>query len=112
MKKVMEIAQSDLKLAKSEFNRLKSLAENKAVSQSSLESAEQKYLASLERLQALDNQLSLTDPMKRQILAGLEMQKVLYQQAKLDLEKTEYMAPFNCWVLGETCRERTVCKSG
>ena len=95
----IKIAKSDLSLAKNEYFRLKKLIERKVIAQSTLDKAEQQYLASQERLQALENQLALTGPQKEQLLAQRDMAKVLYQEARLDLERCVIGAPFDGWVL-------------
>ena len=95
----IKIAKSDVSLARSEYFRLKKLIERKVIAQSTLDKAEQQYLASLERLQALENQLALTEPQKEQLLAQRDMARVLYQEARLDLERSGINAPFDGWVL-------------
>jgi RND family efflux transporter MFP subunit len=94
-----KIALEDKKLAQKEFTRLKTLATNNVIAKSTLDAAEQKYLASVDRLQRIENQIALTDPIKRQLAAQLNMARVLWQQAKLDLERTRITVPFNGWVL-------------
>lgn len=95
----VKIAGSDLKLAKNEYLRLKKLIDRKVIAQSQLDKAEQAYLASQERLQALNNQLALVDPQKEQLIAARDMARVMYQEAKLDLERSIIVAPFEGWVL-------------
>jgi len=95
----IKIANSDVSLAKSEYFRLKKLIDRKVIAQSTLDKAEQQYLASLERLQALENQLALTGPHKEQLLAQRDMARVTYQEAQLDLERCDISAPFDGWVL-------------
>ncbi len=98
----IKIARSDVSLAKSEYFRLKKLIDRKVIAQSTLDKSEQQYLASLERLQALENQLALTGPQKEQLLAQRDMAKVMYETAKLDLERSAIIAPFDGWVLAKT----------
>ncbi|MGB5746611.1 MAG: HlyD family efflux transporter periplasmic adaptor subunit [Desulfobacterales bacterium] len=95
----VKIAGSDVKLAKNEYLRLKKLIDRKVIAQSQLDKAEQAYLASQERLQALNNQLALVDPQKEQLIAARDMTRVMYQEAKLDLERSSIVAPFEGWVL-------------
>jgi multidrug resistance efflux pump len=73
----IKIAKSDVSLAKSEYFRLKKLIDRKVIAQSTLDKTEQQYLASLERLQALENQLALTGPQNEQLLAQRDMTKVM-----------------------------------
>ena len=98
----IKIAKSDVSLAKNEYFRLKKLIDRKVIAQSTLDKSEQQYLASLERLQALENQLALTGPQKEQLLAQRDMARVMFETAKLDLERSAIVAPFDGWVLAKT----------
>jgi len=95
----VKIASSDAKLARNEYLRLKKLIKRNVIAQSQLDKAEQAYLASLERLQALENQLALIGPQREQLIAARDMAEVMYQQAELDLERSGIAAPFDGWVL-------------
>jgi len=97
-----KIAESDVVLAKNEFLRLKTLVAKKVVAQSQLDRTEQAYLASRERLQALENQMALIGPQREQLSAARDMAEVMYRQAKLDLERSMIAAPFDGWVLEKT----------
>ena len=99
LKARLKIARSDLKLAKNEYLRLKKLIDRKVIAQSQLDKTEQAYLASQERLQALNNQLALVGPQKEQLNAARDMARVMYQEAQLDLERSSIVAPFDGWVL-------------
>ncbi len=99
LKSRVKIAQSDATLAQNEYLRLKKLIDRKVIAQSQLDKSEQAYLASLERVQALENQMALIDPQKEQLIAARDMANVLYEQAKLDLERSGIDAPFDGWVL-------------
>ena len=98
----IKIAQSDVALAKNEYFRLKKLIDRKVIAQSTLDKTEQQYLASQERLQALENQLALTGPQKEQLLAQRDMAQVMFESAKLDLERSAIISPFDGWVLAKT----------
>jgi RND family efflux transporter MFP subunit len=98
----IKIAKSDVSLAEGEYFRLKKLINRKVISQSTLDKAEQQYLASLERLQALENQMALTGPQKEQLLAQRDLAKVLLQEARLNLERSGIVALFDGWVLEKT----------
>jgi multidrug efflux pump subunit AcrA (membrane-fusion protein) len=95
----VKIAKSDATLAKNEYQRLKKLIQRKVIAQSQLDKSEQAYLASLERLQALENQMALIGPQKEQLIAARDMAEVMYEQAKLDLERSGIDAAFDGWVL-------------
>ncbi len=98
----IKIAKSDVSLAEKEYFRLKKLVDRKVIAQATLDKTEQQYLASLERLQALENQLALTGPQKEQLVAQRDMAKVMFAEAKLDLERSGIVAPFDGWVLEKT----------
>jgi RND family efflux transporter MFP subunit len=98
----IKIAKSDVSLAEGEYFRLKKLIDRKVIAQSTLDKAEQQYLASRQRLQALENQLALTGPQKEQLLAQRDLTKVLFQEAQLDLERSGIIALFDGWVLEKT----------
>ena len=95
----IKIAQSDAALAKNEYQRLKQLTDRKVIAQSTLDKADQQFLASRERLQALENQMALTGPQKEQLIAQRDMARVLFEQAELDLEHSAVLTPFDGWVL-------------
>ena len=95
----VKIAKSDVALSKSEYLRLKKLVDRKVIAQSQLDKAEQAYLASRERRQAIENQLALIGPRREQLMAARDMADVMYQQANLDLERSRIEAPFDGWVL-------------
>ena len=98
----IKIAKSDVALSKSEYFRLKKLIDRKVIAQSTVDKTEQQYLASLERLQSLENQLALTGPQKEQLLAQRDMARVMFAETKLDLERSAIVAPFDGWVLAKT----------
>jgi RND family efflux transporter MFP subunit len=98
----IKIAKSDVSLAEGEYFRLKKLTDRKVIAQSTVDKAEQQYLASLQRLQILENQLALTGPQKEQLLAQRDLTKVLFQEAQLDLERSGSIALFDGWVLEKT----------
>ena len=98
----IKIAKSDVSLAEGEYFRLKKLIDRKVIAQSTVDKAEQQYLASRQRLQTLENQLALTGPQKEQLLAQRDLTKVLFQEAQLDLERSGIIALFDGWVLEKT----------
>ncbi|MEJ2283847.1 MAG: efflux RND transporter periplasmic adaptor subunit [Desulfobacterales bacterium] len=99
LKARMKIARSDVKLAQNDYIRLKKLVDRKVIAQSQLEKTEQAFLASRERLQALENQMALIGPQKETLIAARDMARVMYQLANLDLERSSVVAPFDGWVL-------------
>jgi multidrug efflux pump subunit AcrA (membrane-fusion protein) len=101
----IEIAESDVALAKKEVDRLEALIDKNVIAQTTLDQAKQRYLSRLEHLQSLENQLALTGPVKEQLEAQREMAKVTLRQAELDLERSSVTANFNAWVLEKTIEE-------
>jgi multidrug resistance efflux pump len=99
LKASIKIAKSNSDLTLMERRRLKLLSWKKAVARTSLDNAEQKYLASLERLQSLENQLALTGPRKEELNAQKNMAYVMLKKAMLDVERTEIVAPFGGWII-------------
>jgi RND family efflux transporter MFP subunit len=95
----MRIAESDVALARSELERLRNLAGRQVVAQSVADQTEQKYLASLERLQGLENQKALIPPRRELLKAQRSMTEVMLRQAQLNLERTRIKAAFDGWVL-------------
>ena len=95
----LRIARANTALAQSEFDRQKSLSDKNVVSKNSRDQAEQRYLASREQLQSLENQLAVTDPARLRLEANRDMAGVMLAQARLNLEKTDIIAPFDGWVL-------------
>jgi multidrug efflux pump subunit AcrA (membrane-fusion protein) len=108
----IEIAESDVALAKKEVSRLVALIDKNVIAQTTLDKAKQTYLSSLERLQSLENQLALTGPMKDQLEAQRQMAKVMQRQAELDLERSSITANFNAWVLEKTVEESQHVNTG
>jgi RND family efflux transporter MFP subunit len=95
----LRIARNDVTLSKNEAERLLSLSNSKVVSQSLVDQTEQKYLASLERLQNLENQKALFKPRRELLNAQRAMTQVMFRQAELTLERTAVRTPFDGWVL-------------
>lgn len=99
MEATLRIARNDATLAKNEVERLLNLSDRKVVSQSLVEQTEQKYLASLERLQNLENQKALFRSRRELLKAQQSMTQVMLRQAELNLERTAVRTPFDGWVI-------------
>jgi multidrug resistance efflux pump len=108
----IKIAKSNANLAQKEVLRLKTLSGKKVVAQTTLDQTEQRYLVSLERLQGFENQLALTGPFKEQFEAQRDMAKVMLRQARLDLERSSIVAPFDAWVLERSIEKGQHVNSG
>jgi len=94
----LELARADVKLALAEVKRLKKLAGKDMTSQSVLDKADRQYLTSRERMQTLENQLALIGPNRIRLQSQLELARVAWEQAKLDLERCRIEAPYESWV--------------
>ncbi len=95
----LKITESDVQLAKADWERFRALVKREVIAQSSLDQAEQKYLASRNRMQEIENQIALMDPRVDQLEAQKELVEVQLREARLDLERTQIKAPFDGWVL-------------
>ena len=98
LKASIAIAVSNVELARAELERVRKLIGKNVVAQTTADKTEQRYLASLEKLQRLENELALTGPSRQSLAAQREMAEVLWQQAQLNLEKTVIIALFDGWV--------------
>jgi multidrug efflux pump subunit AcrA (membrane-fusion protein) len=94
----IKIAKSDVALAKAEVARLRMLIGKNVVAQTTLDKSEQRYLGSLNQLQRLENELALTNPTRKRLLAQRQMTQVLLKQARLNLDKTTVRVPYKGWV--------------
>jgi RND family efflux transporter MFP subunit len=95
----LDIARSDVALAKGEWERFKALVKREVVAQANVDRAEQQYLASQNRMQEVENQIALIDPRRDQMKAQRELVEVQLGEASLDLDRTGIEAPFNGYVL-------------
>lgn len=95
----LSIARSDMELAKAEWERFKALVEREVVAQANVDQAEQKYLASRNRMQEVENQIALIDPRRDETKAQRELVGVQLKEALLDLDRTRIAAPFDGYVL-------------
>ena len=80
LKATRKIAVADQRLAESEFTRLKTLSANNVIAKSTRDAAEQKFLASVDRLQGIDNQIALTGSLRKQLQAQLKMAQVQFMK--------------------------------
>jgi RND family efflux transporter MFP subunit len=95
----LDIARSDVKLAKAEWERFKALVEREVVAQANVDQAEQQFLASQNRMQEVENQIALIDPRRDQMKAQRELVEVQLREALLDLDRAVIEAPFDGYVL-------------
>jgi len=93
------IAGEDLQLAEDEFDRLDDLYKNKVTSRTNRDRAEQGFLASRVKRQAIENQLALIGPLQAGLESDKKIARAALQQAEYNLERTKITAPFGGWVL-------------
>jgi len=99
LKKDMELATANVNLTQKEFERMKALSQNQFASKTSLDKAEQQYLAARIQLQSIQNRLSLIPAMLEQKKAALAMANVEFDKAALALERTRILSGFDGFVL-------------
>jgi RND family efflux transporter MFP subunit len=98
LRRSLDIAKEDIVLAKSEYERNRSLAKRKVVSQTQLDQTRQRWLTSRQKAQEIENSLALITPRINLLKAQHFSAFTQMQEAHLDLERTEIRAPFDCRV--------------
>ncbi|MCG8636353.1 MAG: efflux RND transporter periplasmic adaptor subunit [Desulfobacterales bacterium] len=93
------LARMNMELSRKELNRLKALSKNQFASKTSLDKAEQQYLAAKIQLRSTENRLALTPSTMAQKKAALAMAKTDLGKAELVLEKSEIRSGFEGFVL-------------
>ena len=95
VKSLMELAESDQQLADNELQRIQTLLQQRASSQSSLDTARRGQIQAQNVQQTLANQLSLLRTRRGRFLREKDRLLVELQQAVLDRERTEIHAPID-----------------
>lgn len=95
----LAIASEDMQLAKNESQRLEELYKSSVTSRTNRDRAEQAYLASRGKHQAIENQLALIDSLKAGLEAERKVALAALHQAQYNLERTKITAPFGGWIL-------------
>ena len=108
----LTISRKDVDLAKAEQERFKALVKRKVAAQSSLDQAEQKYLASKSRMQEIENQLALIGPRADQLKVQRELLEVRLKEALLNLDRTRISAPFEGRVLEKKAEKGQFVNTG
>lgn len=92
----LEIEKRSLELTKADFERKRKLLKQGNVSQAAVDQEERNVLKGRQSVQSLQNTLNLI-PAERDVLrAQLAQHEARLEAARLDLERTEIIAPFNC----------------
>lgn len=92
----LAIEQASLALIEKELGRLRTLNRTNAASDSEVDAKEREYLAQRQSVQNLQNSMSLIPSQRKSLQATVAVKETNLQQAKLDLEKTKVVAPFDC----------------
>ena len=100
-----DLAKSNLSLSTKELERVKALSKNQFASKTSLDKAEQQYLAAKNQLQAVTNALELIPARLALKKSALAAAMATYDQAALTLEKSEIRAGFDGYVLKKNVQE-------
>ena len=108
----LSIARSDIELARAERERFKALAKQEVIAQTNLDQAEQKYLASRNRMQEIENQVALIAPRRDELLAQRELVEIQLREALLDLDRTCITAAFDGWVLKKWVEKEQFVNAG
>ena len=91
----LEIEDRSLALTKRDFERKRKLLEQGTVSQAAVDQEERNYLKGSQSVQTLRNALNLI-PAERAVLAAKRAQNQVHlESARLDLARTEIIAPFD-----------------
>jgi RND family efflux transporter MFP subunit len=106
------LAEKNLKLSTSEFNRMEKLAKGKYATKNQLDSSEMAYLQASMKVQDINNRLALTDSVMEQKKGVLKMARVDLEKAKLALEKTDIKACFEGYVMDKFIEEGEFVSTG
>ncbi|WDP85771.1 MAG: HlyD family efflux transporter periplasmic adaptor subunit [Desulfobacter sp.] len=93
------LAKTNMDLSLKELARVKALSKNQFASKTSLDKAQQQYLAARIQLQNIENRLALTPSVLAQKKAALAMARADFQKVSLVLEKSQIRSGFDGLVL-------------
>lgn len=96
--RTLAVQRRSLELSERELERRRKLVEEGTISFSELDQEEKNYLTQQNTVQELENQLALIPAEERELKAQLVQARSRLEDARLDLEKTELRAPFDCRV--------------
>jgi len=107
-----KLSKTNMALSLKELERIRALSKNQFASKTSLDKAEQQYLAARIQLQSVENQLALTPSRMALKKAVLAMAENDFAKAQLVLEKSEIRAGFDGFVLLKQAEMGGICESG
>ncbi len=108
----MEIEQRGLALAQEDLTRQRRLLGNGNTSQASVDDAETAVLNQRQRVQDLDNQLTLLPAERRVLGASLALNQSQLLEAETDLARTEIRMPFDARIAELTAEEDQFVAAG
>lgn len=108
----LKIAEEDLGLARTEYQRIIALGNRKVVSQKELDQARQKWLVSSRTTQEIRNSLALIKPRGAVLRARRQGVTVRLKEAELALKRTEIRAPFDCRIADKLVEKGQYVKVG
>ncbi len=92
---LLEIAESDLKLTRDEYERVDGLFTRGAAPKTERDNARLRYQVALRAKQQIDNEVALIEPQRMQLEAQQAGAKASAQRAQLNIERCEIKAPFD-----------------
>lgn len=95
-KSIVAIEQRSMELALKSLERKRGLLKKQSLPQDEVDREERTFLQQKQRVQQLQNTLTLIPSRREALNAALAVQQVDLKQAKIDLAKTTIHAPFNC----------------
>ncbi|HSL62892.1 MAG TPA: hypothetical protein VK885_13980 [Desulfotignum sp.] len=95
-RQLVQIEQQALVLAEKMLARRQQAVARNAVSREEVDREEKNFLDQQQAVQRLQNTLALIPSKRRALNAALEMHQADLEQARMDLEKTRILAPFDC----------------
>ncbi len=92
---LIEIAKKNTKLIQREVGRLTKLSKKNYVTESALDAERRNELAAQNSLIVLENQLRVYRIQRERLLSARELNSILLEKARLELERTEIRAPID-----------------
>ena len=92
----LAIEKESLRLAQSELKRVGGLRASNAVTESQIEETSRVVLSQQQSVQSLESSLKVLPSQRKALQANLEAKQAALGQAKLDLDRTVLIAPFDC----------------
>jgi multidrug efflux system membrane fusion protein len=92
---LLDIEREALDLAERELNRQRQLAERGQLAASTVEAQQRSVLSQRSAVQSLENQLNLVPAQRDALQQALAVSEASLDQARLDLDRTRVVAPFD-----------------